>query len=412
MALPRTTRLAAAIVIVVAGIGLSACSSDDDGTTATSTSAPSATATSTTATSTGVVTTVPAAPTTTAAASGKVAEFTFTGGNVTGDSRVTVKLGDEVTIRVTSDVAEEVHVHTYDLTVDLEPGVRRRGHVHRRHPRGPRGRAGGQRPPPHQPRGAVTGGAPSRIRRVGLLLAATAGAWLATAAPASAHGLGGRSDLPLPVWMFAYGAAGAIIVSFAALAAFWPVARLQGGVAGVVLVPASRRRLTAGLATAGRAVGVVLFLVVLGAALFGPAEAADNLAPAVVYIAFWVGLMFVSALVGDLWRVISPFPAFAAAVDRLRGRPAADALPPRALAGGGAAVRLRVDGAGLSRPGRPPAAGGGDDRLHRGGARRGRPVGTTPSSARARPSPPSSGCWRPWPRSTPTTRAGSGSVRR
>ena len=167
----------------------------------------------------------------------------------------------------------------------------------------------------------MTGGAPSRMRRVGLLLAATAGVWLATAVPASAHGLGGRSDLPLPVWMFAYGAAGAIVVSFAALAAFWPVARLQGGVAGVVLVPASRRRLTAGVATAGRAVGVVLFLVVLGAALFGPAEAADNLAPAVVYIAFWVGLMFVSALVGDLWQVISPFPAFAAAVDRLRGHP-------------------------------------------------------------------------------------------
>ena len=32
--------------------------------------------------------------------------------------------------------------------------------------------------------------------------------------------------------------------------------------------------------------------------------------------------MFVSALVGDLWRVISPFPALAAVVDRLRGRPA------------------------------------------------------------------------------------------
>ncbi len=45
------------------------------------------------------------------------------GGKVSGDSRVTVKLGEQVTIRVVSDVAEEVHVHTYDLTVDLEPGV-------------------------------------------------------------------------------------------------------------------------------------------------------------------------------------------------------------------------------------------------------------------------------------------------
>ncbi len=158
--------------------------------------------------------------------------------------------------------------------------------------------------------------------RIALLLFATAGGWLATAGPAFAHGLGGRSDLPLPVWMFAYGAAGAIVVSFAALAAFWPSARLQGGVAGLVLVRAERRGIAVGLGAAARAVGVVLFAVVLGAALFGPSEAADNLAPATVYIAFWVGMTFVSAAVGDLWQVLSPFPALARVVDRLRGRPA------------------------------------------------------------------------------------------
>jgi hypothetical protein len=163
-----------------------------------------------------------------------------------------------------------------------------------------------------------------RGRRAALFVVTAAGAWSATAGPALAHGLGGRSDLPLPVWMFAYGAAGAIIVSFAALAAFWPVARLQGGVEGIVLVPAGRRGLLSGLATAARVVGVGLFLVVLGAALFGPAEAQDNLAPAAVYIAFWVGLTFVSALVGDVWRAISPFPALAAAVDRVRGHTAVE----------------------------------------------------------------------------------------
>jgi len=112
MALPRTMRLAA-IVIVVAGIGLSACSSDDDGDGTTSTTANPST--------TVVVTTTPGATTTTTAATGNVAAFTFTGGHVSGDSRVTVKLGDQVTIRVVSDVAEEIHVHTYDLTADLEP---------------------------------------------------------------------------------------------------------------------------------------------------------------------------------------------------------------------------------------------------------------------------------------------------
>ncbi|MEA2687061.1 MAG: hypothetical protein QOE93_2256 [Actinomycetota bacterium] len=159
-------------------------------------------------------------------------------------------------------------------------------------------------------------------RRLTLVLLVAAGAWVTTATPAWAHGLGGRSDLPLPVWMFAYGAAGAIIVSFAALAAFWPVPRLQDGVAGIEVLGANRARLSSGLGTAGRVVGLVLYVVVLLAALLGPAEAQDNLAPAAIYIAFWVGLMFVSGLVGDLWAVISPFPTLAAGVDRLRGRPA------------------------------------------------------------------------------------------
>ena len=157
-------------------------------------------------------------------------------------------------------------------------------------------------------------------RRAGFAALAGGGLLLASASPAFAHGIGGRSDLPLPVWMFAYGAAGALIVSFAALAVFWPVARLEGGVDGVVLVPSSRGNVVDGLARAGRVVGVVLYLVVVAAALFGPGEAQDNLAPAAVYIIFWVGLTFLCAVVGNVWSVISPFPALAAVVAKVRRR--------------------------------------------------------------------------------------------
>jgi hypothetical protein len=156
---------------------------------------------------------------------------------------------------------------------------------------------------------------------VGFAVLATGGLVLAMASPAAAHGLGGRSDLPLPVWMFAYGAAGALIVSFAALAVFWPAARLEGGVDGVVLVRSDLGGVVDGLAIVGRAVGVALYVIVVAAALFGPGEAADNLAPAVVYIAFWVGLTFLCALVGNVWGVISPFPALAAGLEKVRRRP-------------------------------------------------------------------------------------------
>src|SRR5687768_5769174 len=109
-----------------------------------------------------------------------------------------------------------------------------------------------------------------------------------------AHGIGGRTDLPLSVWMFGYGAAAALVVSFAALAIFWPEPRLEpaapepdddgdepGGVGRVVL----------------RVLGVVLFLLVLGAATLGDPGPTENLAPVAIYVLFWVGLTVVCGLV-------------------------------------------------------------------------------------------------------------------
>ena len=42
-----------------------------------------------------------------------------------------------------------------------------------------------------------------------------------------AHGLGGRADLPVPVWLAQYAAAVVLIVTFFMLARFWDVPRLQ-----------------------------------------------------------------------------------------------------------------------------------------------------------------------------------------
>lgn len=44
-------------------------------------------------------------------------------GKASGDTgRVPVPLGEQVTLVVTGDVADEIHVHGYDLTAALEPG--------------------------------------------------------------------------------------------------------------------------------------------------------------------------------------------------------------------------------------------------------------------------------------------------
>ena len=138
-----------------------------------------------------------------------------------------------------------------------------------------------------------------------------------------AHGLGGRADLPLPTWMFGYGAATTLVASFVALALFWPTPRLEGGTGGRVVGDTRRGglRLLAGL---GRAAGLAVFLVVLVAAAFGDNSSRTNLAPVVVYVAFWVGVLFASGLVGDVWRVLSPFDTLALLAQRFRGTPVRD----------------------------------------------------------------------------------------
>jgi hypothetical protein len=117
--------------------------------------------------------------------------------------------------------------------------------------------------------------------------------------------------------MFAYGAAAALVISFAGLAVFWRTTKLEGGTEGrAVLGPGTPRAFLLG---AGRALGLGLYVLVVVAAVFGDPDTTENITPVFIYVVFWVGMTIVCALVGDLWRVVSPFDTMAAAIERLRG---------------------------------------------------------------------------------------------
>ena len=60
----------------------------------------------------------------------------------------------------------------------------------------------------------------TRRRRLGIATV-LAGMAMAGATPAGAHGIGGRTDLPLPAWQLAWAAGFAVASSFVALGAFW-----------------------------------------------------------------------------------------------------------------------------------------------------------------------------------------------
>ena len=154
-------------------------------------------------------------------------------------------------------------------------------------------------------------------------LGAAAAVWPATAA---AHGLVQRANLPIPEWLFGWGAAIVLVVSFLALAALWPRPKLEGSDTWREL-PAGAGRVLGGRAVeiACGVIGAALLGIVLWAGFAGRQSAQDNLAPTFVFITFWVGLAFASALFGDVFRAFNPWRALGRAagwvVTRARGRP-------------------------------------------------------------------------------------------
>jgi hypothetical protein len=115
--------------------------------------------------------------------------------------------------------------------------------------------------------------------------------------------VGGRSDLPVPLSFFVVGAGLAIIVSFVALSSAWLEPRLQGDYQGRIR-PVRQRKLAARLLTGAGATGTALVLI--NGPLDGDATS-RSISAVLVWIVFWLLIPFASALVGGLWKRISPY---------------------------------------------------------------------------------------------------------
>jgi hypothetical protein len=139
-----------------------------------------------------------------------------------------------------------------------------------------------------------------------------------------AHGIVGRADLPIPEALFGAGAAAVLVVSFAALAALWSQPRLER--------PRERRlfRLPLAADVVLGALGVGLLAVTAYAGLAGTQAERDNLAPWMVYVAFWVGVPCTSLVLGDVWRLLSPWRAIGRATGWLAAH-IGDGEPPAPL---------------------------------------------------------------------------------
>ena len=130
------------------------------------------------------------------------------------------------------------------------------------------------------------------------------------ASPAYAHGFGQRYDLPVPLNMFLIGAGATVALSFVVIGIFvgresneyrYPKRNLlKTRILGPVL---SRPIFNAAIGI----LSVAIFALVVIAGLFGTDQPIDNISPTFVWIIWWVGMGYITALVGNVWVPLNPW---------------------------------------------------------------------------------------------------------
>jgi hypothetical protein len=143
-----------------------------------------------------------------------------------------------------------------------------------------------------------------------------------------AHGIGGVRDLPVPESFFFTTAAIVLVVSFVLLGALWRRPQLERRADGRSLPGVLQRVLRARALRVGlQAASAGLLLVTLWSAFAGTTVALENFAPTFIYVIFWLGAPLLSVLLGDVWRVLSPWRAIADGVVWLLERGGREAQP-------------------------------------------------------------------------------------
>ena len=145
--------------------------------------------------------------------------------------------------------------------------------------------------------------------RLAVLTAAACVAALAFPEFASAHALVGRKDLPVPAWLFAWGASLVLIISFALLSVAWTQARLQAEDWRPVPAWLSRGMINPVSEVLCGVIGVGLLVLVLYAGFRGISDPTQNFSVVFVFYTFWLGLVLVSVLLGDVFRAFNPWRA-------------------------------------------------------------------------------------------------------
>jgi hypothetical protein len=135
--------------------------------------------------------------------------------------------------------------------------------------------------------------------------------------PIFAHAFGQNFSLPLPGWLFIFGGAAVVFLSFIVISLVSDTRPTKSEMTIPISAPARR---SAVIAAQASGLFVLVFLVVTG--LFGNPKAGLNINVTFCWVIFFVGFMYLTALFGNLWKAFNPFRTLVEMLERLTKQPA------------------------------------------------------------------------------------------
>jgi hypothetical protein len=125
-----------------------------------------------------------------------------------------------------------------------------------------------------------------------------------------AHAFGQVYNLPVPLWLYLYTGAAAIVLSFLVVSYF------------VEAKPAAPRGFTlpgqfTGLIATLRAVSLLLFALILVCGLFGVQLPLNNFATTFFWVIFYLGATYLAAVFGNLWDFVNPLKVVVRGVEKI-----------------------------------------------------------------------------------------------
>jgi hypothetical protein len=159
-----------------------------------------------------------------------------------------------------------------------------------------------------------------------------------------AHALVARKDLPIPAWLFAWGASIVLIISFFALSAAWRKPRFEEERWRPLNERVSSALLSIPVHLLCGAIGVFLLGFSIYAGLKGTEAPDRNFALTFLFVTAWLGFPLFSVIFGDVFRSFNPWRAVArligGAFTLIAGQPPAHLKYPQRLGRWPAAITL------------------------------------------------------------------------